>query len=660
MQFSARAEAVDRRTYRRPLDESGTSFETSDAMVQRAFFDHHRRLWEEAGGVPNESELRELAELGKLRKVSLAGRTRWLGGTDLAFERAACQFNCSYQRATTIFNAVSSFWLELLGVGVGFKPIAGVLAGFTRPITEIEIVPSKLRFGQKGDPKNYETFKDGVWTIKIGDSAEGWAKSLGKLLLHKYPHVKKLVLDFSNVRQPGGRLKGFGWICNGWQPLAKEYSDICKILNSKTGCLLDEIDIHDIWNHLGRVLSTRRSAEISLMDYGHPRWKDFAALKNRFWEPDPLTGQDRTHRQQSNNSLIFWHKPSKHQLREVFDMMIEFGGSEPGIINAEAARRRAPWWDGFNPCAEILLPHQGFCNLTDTNIAGFGRDMGKLMRAIYLIARANYRQTCVNLDDGILEKEWHQTNESLRLCGVGATGICQADFLTDYDIKKLREAAILGAHSMADELGLPRSKLITTIKPSGTLSKVMDCTEGIHRPIGKYIFNWIAFSAMDPMVKALAAAGYRVLEHPDQANSVLICFPVEAKNVRFDRVEGKEVNLESAIAQLARYKRWMKLYCDHNASCTIYYDETEIDTIIDWMHSNWDDDFVAVSFLKRHNPTKTAKDLGFLYLPQEVVLEESYREYEKTLKDVDWNFQEQGIFELDGQQECAGGACPIK
>jgi ribonucleoside-triphosphate reductase len=200
---------------------------------------------------------------------------------------------------------------------------------------------------------------------------------------------------------------------------------------------------------------------------------------------------------QSNNSLIFWNKPAKEQLDELFDIIRDSGGSEPGFINGEAARKRAPWFKGVNPCGEILLGDKTFCNLVEVNLSAFRNNRAGLERAIWLVARANYRQTCVNLDDGILQRTWHENNEFLRLCGVGLTGIALCPEVSEYDYRTFSKVATLGAFSMADELDLPRPKNVTTIKPSGTLSKIMDTTEGCHYPKGRYIFNNIKFANDD-------------------------------------------------------------------------------------------------------------------------------------------------------------------
>jgi len=342
--------------------------------------------------------------------------------------------------------------------------------------------------------------------------------------------------------------------------------------------------------------------------------------------------------------------------------MMDAGGSEPGFINAEAAKRRAPWFKGVNPCAEILLGDKSFCNLVEIDMGKFVSDEPGLQRAIELAARANYRQTCVNLRDGVLQDTWHELNEFLRLCGVGLTGIVK--WLDQYDLHEQKErlgefrmCAHDGANSMADDLGLPRPKAVTTVKPSGTLSKIMDTTEGVHRPLGRYIFNNITFSKHDPIVPVMQAAGYKVIEKPFESESVLITFPVAYEDVEFDEVDGKHVNLETAVEQLERYKLMMDNYVDHNCSVTISYDPSEVPEIIEWILTNWDT-YVGVSFIYRNDPTKTAEDLGYAYLPQEVVTKETYDAYVATLGDVDLDGT--NTFDELTDEECATGACPIR
>lgn len=659
--IDTRADVIIKRTYSRPNEQG--NYESWDDIVARVI-NHQRWLWERAKGSTLQlNEIEELKELQQLmldRKVLTSGRTLWLGGTDIAKTRESSQFNCSFTKVETVYDVVDVLWLLLQGCGVGFSPVVGTLNGFAHPIPEIEIIRSTKVLNadgtyDKGREANLETFVDGVWTISIGDSAESWAKSIGKLLAGKYK-AKKLVFDFSNLRPAGIRLKGYGWISSGDSALAKAYEAIAKILNQRAGQLLTRMDILDVVNWLGTVLSSRRSAQIALFEYGEEEWKEFALAKKEWW----LTGNSQ--RIQSNNSLTFQDKPSIEQLMEIFGLMEEAGGSEPGFVNAQTAKKRARWFYGSNPCCEILLGNKTFCNLMEIDIAKFRGNSAGLLRSTELAARANYRQTCVNLRDGILQEAWHLNNEFLRLCGVGLTGIARRDDISYYDYTTMERSAVYGAYSMADELGMQRPKNVTTVKPSGTLSKIMGTTEGVHKPLGKYIFNNVNFGKHDPLLEKLKAANYRMMQNPADPEGIIVTFPIAWEDVEFDKVtkpDGSvvEVNLESAITQLERYKKIQTAYCQQNVSNTISYSPDEVPEIVDWLLANWDI-YVGVSFLYRADPTKTAKDLGYLYLPQEVVTKETYDEYVATLKDVNFTGTD-GEFEVESQ-ECAGGACPIK
>lgn len=666
---SARAQVITRRTYSRPLNDEGTVFETWAQTVDRVIM-HQQWLWERAKGDKplNDGERAELAALRDLmldRKVSMSGRTLWLGGTPISKKREASQFNCSFGRIETVHDVVDAFWLLLQGCGVGFEPVVGNLSGFTKPV-ELEVRRSErhLLAEPKGIDRNTESMTDGVWHLMIGDSAEAWAKAVGKLLAQKQP-LDKIILDFTQIRPAGQRLKGYGWISSGDQTFHVALSKIVEIMNRRSGELLDRLDILDLLNWLGTTLSSRRSAEIALMPYGAPQWRDFAMAKKDHWVDNPQ-------RSQSNNSLVFYNKPTKADIHDIFQMMMDAGGSEPGFINGEHALRRAPWFKGCNPCAEILLGNKSFCNLVEVDLAKFNDDWDGLKKAMQIAGRANYRQTCVNLVDGVLQRSWHELNEFLRLCGVGVTGVVRWEHVNKADFWAVLKAhAQHGAYSMADELGLPRPKAVTTVKPSGTLSKIMDTTEGLHKPLGQYIFNNVRFSIHDPIIKTMRKAGYHIFEDPYSSDSLLVRFPVSWENVQFDidPATGKAVNNESAVDQLDRYKLLMDNYVDHNASVTISYSPDEADSIVSWVHENWDA-YVGVSFLYRTDPSKTAKDLGYPYLPQEVVDKETFYEYARKLKPVDLNNAlastslteeaDEASLSVDSGDECATGACPIR
>lgn len=652
---SLRAEVITRRTYNRPLNKEGTEFESWEQTVDRVI--HHQEwLLDRTLDVPEGlsknilylDELMELRQLMLDRKVLTSGRTLWLGGTEVAKRREASQFNCAFTHVETVYDVVDVLWLLLQGCGVGFRPIVGTLTGFTKPIPNIEVVRSK-RKKKGGKEDNEETYEDGVWTIRVGDSAEAWAKSIGKLLAGKYD-AETLVLDFTNIRPGGERLEGYGWISSGDESIATAYTAIAHILNRRAGSLLTRMDILDLVNWLGTVLSSRRSAEIALFAFGEDEWEEFTVAKKEFWVDNPQ-------RAQSNNSLLFRQKPTQEELEHIFNLMVESGGSEPGFINQQVATKRAPWFKGCNPCAEILLGNKSFCNLTEVDIGKFKGDSAGLKRAIELAARANYRQTCVNLLDGILQESWHLNNAFLRLCGVGLTGIARRPDLGAYDYQDLQRTATSAAYAMADELGLPRPKNVTTVKPSGTLSKIMDTTEGVHKPLGKYIFNNVNFSKHDPLVDKCRVSGYRVFDNPNDPEGVLVTFPVAWDGVPFTRVDDLEVNTESALVQLERYKLLQENWCQQNVSATISYSPEEVPGIIEWLLDNWNI-YVGVSFLFRADPTKTAKDLGYLYLPQEVVSKQEFDEYLSQLKEVDFK-EYRADLEMESQ-ECAGGVCPVK
>jgi hypothetical protein len=1108
MNQSVRAQVIERRTYLRPLDENGTVFETPEQAWRRVI-DHQKWLWERAQGqeldLVQKAELEELYELFMSRKVTVSGRTRWLGGTEISKTRESSQFNCSFGEVQTVHDVVDTIWLLLQGCGVGFTANIGVLNGFTTKIDKLEIIRSTKVLVKdangipvsdpalKGNPKNVETFnkKSGTWKIVVGDSAEAWAKFFGKLLAFK-KRAKKLIVDFSEIRPAGYRLSGYGWISSGDAQIAKSVEGIFGVLNRSAGKLLTAIDILDIENHLGTILSSRRSAEIALYEFGGPEWEEFATAKKdnymgfcRVAETPVRTGpglsegivrtmtegqsaavwssittdgtewhqigtseyvlasdvrKDRVHRQMSNNSLVFYQKPTRRQLKSVFKLIETAGGSEPGFINGQEARRRAPYFKGVNPCvtadtwvetdhgptrvadlidtpfvamvngmpynasgfwktgnkdvyrlrttrgyeikatgnhrilvetsrkqkktggysvkhdwvelsklqpgdkvvlddrswmnfsvdkkdfdkgwllgemvgdgghnpekypsyvrfwgdtakfmaekaadivkehltpahqfkgaiyglhhdtwqvgckalddlakgliepqskagtdllemqslsfisgflrglfdadgsvegslkkglsvrvtqvdqerlkmvqrmllrlgvastiyfdrvdnhvkalpdgkyglkdyqcnslstlvisktnieqfavkvgfydtdkqaklhevcsdrtratyrerftadvedithvgvepvydvtvdnthrfvangviahncAEILLGDKSFCNLVETAVCRFNGDEAALHRAHYLVARANYRQTCVNLDDGVLQRTWHELNDFLRLCGVGVTGVIGWEHANDAEAwQEMRDVAHKGAYGMADELGMPRPKLVTTVKPSGTQTKVFglvgdEIGEGVHKPLGRYIFNNVNFSKDDPLIKVLSNAGYFIMENPSDPSGRIVRLPVEFNNMPFDKVEKVirgvptvvEVNLESAVAQLDRYKLLQDNYVDHNCSVTISYGLDEVPDIIDWLLDNWTS-YVGVSFIYRNDPTKTAADLGYAYLPQEVVDEETFRKYVATLLPVDLSGTD--IDAMIQGEECTTGACPIR
>lgn len=997
---SARAIFTEKRTYLRPLDEDSTVFETPDEALDRVI-GHQRWLWVEAQGRPldlaQEAELAELRSLMVEKKVSASGRVKWMGGTPIVRERASAAFNCSFTEVETPADVVDVFWLLLQGCGVGFLPVPGLLTGFPSTIKNVEFIGS-TRTDKGGAEDNVETIEDGVWTITFGDSAKAWSKGAGKLLAEK-PRVHTLRIDLSELRPGGKRLKGYGWLSSGWEPLRNGLKIIIDVLMRKADALLDSIDIGDIITALGTVLSSRRSAQIWLLNLLSSTWSSISEEEMAFIDAKTDRWEKGVgHREQANNSLVFWSQPERSVIRNLLKRILDTG--EPGFVNGAAAKRRAPEFVGMNPCAEILLPSKGFCVAGDTKIitregircirdtvgeeiavwngeewsnvtpyqtgngvslfrvsAGDGsfldvtanhrwqvyvkgfsesweeaqekevttlelidlvndpksvvrlpefsidldvgeslptghaysygvfvgdgscedgyalvdlygakqglpvvtvgsaytqrtnsngapykrvsldvdrvlanalkrdisavfswslsdrlsflaglldtdgtrtasggvriyttedtarllqlllRTVGKkgsvnlmrkagvetnfgvstqdvwyvqisdgrgipchridvsggheppkkgkyqlvreikqianedsfcltepkrgmcvfgnmltyqcnlmqvvfhrfngdykgLLRAQNLAGRANYRQTCVSMRDGVLQLQWDDNQRLLRLCGVSPTGFVAWEGEQDASMTSAAaDSARTGANSMADELGLPRARRVTQVQPAGTVSKVMgllgdEVHEGAHLSPSRYIFNWVNFSIHDRIVDDLIDAGYRMKKNPVDKTAVLVCFPVaypdhrlyKEKAVMIDgREEILEISSETAIDQLERYKFLMTNYVDHNCSITVSFDEHEIEDMVDWFEENWDS-YVGVSFLKRNDPTRTAEELGFKYLPQECVSRRMFEEYVETLKPINMANDTSDKM-LDDLIGCDTGACPVR
>ena len=185
----------------------------------------------------------------------------------------------------------------------------------------------------------------------------------------------------------------------------------------------------------------------------------------------------------------------------------------------------------------------------------------------------------------------------------------------------------------------------------------MDTTEGKHKPLGKYIFNNVNFGKHDPLLPLVRAAGYRVFDNPVDPEGVLVTFPVKYEGVEFDKWNGMEVNLESAVTQLNRYKMLMENWCQQNVSATISYSVDEVDEIVTWLLDNWEC-YVGVSFLFRADPTKTAKDLGYLYLPLEVVTKEVFDEYSARLRPIE--LDKSNDINAEVIDDCVSGVCPVR
>lgn len=613
-------------SYHRPLQEDGTCLESWNQVIERVIT-RQRWLWERSLGrglnEKEEDELFELKSLMEKRCLLPDGRTLWLSGTEISCKRESCMFNSAFTNIETVYDVVDFFWLILQGCSVGYSPVTGTLNGFRCPLESIEVINSS-RAKADGEEENQELFEreTGLWTLRIGDTAEAFAKAVGKLIAGKYP-AKKLVLDLSQVRPAGCRLKGYGWKSTGDGPLSIALQGVAGLLSRRYDQLLTRMDILELISHLSLV-PAKQSRTRGFIDYGQPEWEELIHLKN---------GQKK--------ALLFHAKPSKDELKKLFHEILESGGNDPELINASEACSRAPWFKGCSPTGDVLLGNKCFCTFAEVNLLAFQGDKAGLERVLYLAARMNYRQTLVNLRDEILQEAWHLHNEFLHLCGVSLTGIRSRIDLNAYDYKRMRNITVSAAFGMAEDLKSPLPKNVTCIKPKRTLTKIMgtkkwgDVPEGINLPLGKYLFHYATLSKQDPLVAQFMNEGYEVSDKPFSEDAVLVKCPVSYPSLPFttvrttrknEKIEDWEINRESALDQLKWYSKLQETWSEQNVSSTVFYDPSEVPEIIDWLHDNWDN-YVGVSFAFRPDILQSAEDLGLPYLEQEAVAEETFKKY---------------------------------
>lgn len=333
---------------------------------------------------------------------------------------------------------------------------------------------------------------------------------------------------------------------------------------------------------------------------------------------------------------------------------------EPGFDNMEEALRRRKDAVGFNPCNEIILRDRGVCNLTEINMANYVNDgivdYEGLYEAQKLSALIGYRMATIELEI----HKWDLVNKEDRLVGCSLTGI--TDFMQkanlDYnDMKpifnKLRDIATDTSNQLADELGMNRPKLVTTIKPSGTVSQLPTVASGLHFNHSQYYIRRVRVNAEDPIAQALVENGFtwfpEVGQTEENHDTKVFEFPVKAPGNKFKGDVG-------AIEQLEWYRLIMKEYVDHNASITVHVRDDEWDDVTEWIYKNWDD-VLGVSFLPYDGGV-------YALAPYEEITEERYEElientpkFDTSLIDRYEDFEEE-FDVLDSS--CDSGFCPVR
>lgn len=599
-------------------------------------------------------------------KVLPAGRTLWVGGTESARKFSESQFNCSFIVIDELEAFTDLFHMLLCGCGVGFRVLKEDVAKLPRLRPGIPVkhdnynpVPANARLEITVGGLLY-AYDNETYKIVIGDSKEAWVESLKHYFAAlQNPSVEQIEINYDNIRPQGELIKTFGGRAAGPDGLREMFKYLEKIVNKSEG-RFTTVDCVDICNIIALnvvVGGNRRSSEIAL---GSSDDIQFREAKKGLWT-DPSKVEVKKWRGMSNNSVVFTSKPSRAELDEIFEGILDNG--EPGFFNLEASQKRRPFVNGINPCAEILLDNRGVCNLSTVVFTSFVDDDGKLdikglKDAIKLATRIGLRQTNVNLS---LPK-WDAVQKRDRLTGVSMTGIMDAldkmgwefDSLdSQYLFSCLNAVANVEADTYAEEMGIPRPLLVTAIKPEGTISTLPTVSSGMHRSYAPFYIRRIRVSSIDPVCKALKKIGVPYEQCVQKKDRTVFSFPIKTGA----KMAAKD---EPTMKQLQRYLMLQECYTDHNTSCTIYISPEEAPEVIDAIEENWDK-IIAIALLPK-DAVETGK---YPQMPMEQITEEEYNELIKQMPDLSQlpevvNKYETGeLFDLD-ESDCSSGVCPVR
>jgi ribonucleoside-triphosphate reductase len=484
-------------------------------------------------------------------------------------------YNCSYIPVDSPRSFDECMYVLMCGTGVGFS-------------VEREVV-DKL-------PIVNEHFEDSTTVIKVGDSRPGWSKGLRELIAMLYAgQVPKW--DMSEVRPAGARLKTFGGRASGPAPLVELFQFCIDIFKSAKGRRLFPIECHDIMCKIGEVVvvgGVRRSALISLSNLGDDQMRH--AKSGQWWENE---GQ----RALANNSVAFKGKPEMGTFMREWTALYESKSGERGIFNRQAAkvkalengRRDADHYFGCNPCSEIILRPYQFCNLTE--VVARSVDTLDILKEKVKLATilGTFQSTLTNFK--YLRKIWKDNTEEERLLGVSLTGILDCPTLNnvyyelDGVLEQLRAVAVETNKKMAKELGIPQSTAITCVKPSGTVSQLVDSASGIHARHSDYYIRTVRGDNKDPLTQFMKESG--IPSEPDVMkpdSTTVFSFPMKAPDGAITRTA------MTAIEQLKFWLVYQRHWCEHKPSVTVSVKEHEWMEVGAWVYENFDE-VSGISFL---------------------------------------------------------------
>ncbi len=543
-----------------------------------------------------------------------------------------CVYNCSYLPVDHPRAFDEAMFILLCGTGVGFSVER-------QAIQKLPQVPQDL-----------EEVED---IIVVQDSKEGWAKSLRKLISLLYVgDIPKW--DLSKIRPAGARLKTFGGRASGPEPLNDLFNFVVGKFKGATGRKLNSVECHDIMCKIGEVVvvgGVRRSAMISLSNLSDDRMRH--AKSGQWWENE---GQ----RALANNSVAYTAKPDMETFMREWTALVESKSGERGIFSRDAAdkhvkrngRRETGREWGTNPCSEIILRPYQFCNLTEVVVRPTDTEKTLIRKVKLATILGTIQSTYTHMP--YLRPVWKRNTEEERLLGVSLTGIMDNEITnkpTAKILKKLRDTAVQTNNDFAQHLGISASAAITCVKPSGTVSQLVDSASGIHARHSSYYIRTVRGDNKDPLTQFMKDSGIPAepcVMKPD--STTVFSFPVKSPNGAITR------NDMTAIEQLELWKIYALEWCEHKPSVTITVRDEEWLKVGAWVYDNFDI-CSGVSFLPHSDHT-------YAQAPYQDCDKAVYTEALQSMpKSIDWsklsNYEKEDNTAGTQTLACSGDSCEV-
>ena len=593
--------------------------------------DRYLNFWVEKGKLTLEEANGIFADIHDLN-VMPSMRALMTAGEALDRDNVA-GFNCSYLPIDHPKAFDEMMYVLMCGTGVGFS-------------VERQYV-SKL-------PEVAEEFHDTDTVIHIADSKIGWAKAYRELISLLYSgQLPKW--DVSGVRLAGAALKTFGGRASGPEPLVDLFNFTVSVFREAAGRKLSSIECHDLCCKIAQIVvvgGVRRSALISLSNLTDDRLR--RCKSGQWWQDNPQRGL-------ANNSACYTEKPDFEAFLNEWKSLYESRSGERGMFSRVASqkqaakneRRDATYDFGTNPCSEIILRPYQFCNLSEVVVRA-SDTLSDLKRKVRVATILGTLQATLT-DFRYLRKVWKNNTEEEALLGVSLTGIMDHPTLSgrrDKGVLKtwlteLREEAIATNKSWADRLSINTSTAITAVKPSGTVSQLVDSASGIHPRYAQQYIRRVRADARDPLCAVLEAAGIPVEDDVMSPSTKVFSFPIQSP-------EGAVVASEmGAMEQLELWEIYQDFWCEHKPSMTCYYRDDEFLEVGQWLYNKFDK-ISGVSFLPYSEHT-------YQQAPYEPIDEETYETLKAEFPEtIDWNISENSDM-TEGSQTlaCTGNNCEI-